>query len=70
MLLVRDRTIRLTGDAENYVVNCSDQTVIICFVEEGAGTVTIKLDKLPVLIAELSAINRKCGQLNVTPEMW
>ena len=21
-------------------------------------------------IAELSAINRKCGQLNVTPEMW
>ena len=70
VLLVRDRTIRLVGDAENYVVDCGKQTVIICFKEENAEPVAIKLDKLPALIAELSAISRKCGQLNVAPEMW
>ena len=69
VLLVMDRTVRLSGDTADYEINCSERTVKR-YPKESGIALTIDLDKLPTMIAELSAINRKLGTLTVTTEMW
>ena len=69
VLLVTDRTVRLSGDTADYEINCSERTVKRYSKESGIA-LTIALDQLPTMIAELSAINRKLDALTVTTEMW
>ena len=69
VLLVMDRTVRLSGDTADYEINCSERTVKR-YPKESGIALTIDLDKLPTMIAELSAINRKLDALTVTTEMW
>ena len=40
------------------------------YPKESGIALTISLDQLPTMIAELSAINRKLDALTVTTEMW
>lgn len=69
VLLVMDRTVRLSGDTADYEINCYERTVKR-YPKESGIALTIDLDKLPTMIAELSAINRKLDALTVTTEMW
>lgn len=69
VLLVTDRTVRLSGDTADYEINCSERTVKR-YPKESGIALTIALDQLPAMIAELSAINCKLDALTVTTEMW
>ena len=69
VLRVTDRTMCLMGDKAKYTIYFTSGNVH-CEIEEESRAFRLKIDELPAIIAELSAINRKCDTLKMTTEMW
>lgn len=69
VLLVTDRTVCLMGDKAKYTIYFTSGNVH-CEIEEESRSFRLKIDELPAIIAELSAIQRKCDALKMTTEMW
>lgn len=67
VLLVTGRVIALKGESATYTINCGNSTVS-CTIRD--RVFQLNLDELPAIIAELSAIQRKCDALKMTTEMW
>ena len=70
VLLVTDRTIELHGDKVKYSIFMSAGSVLCEFDDDTTRTICLNVDELPAIIAELSAIQRKCDTLKMTTEMW
>ena len=67
VLLVTGRVIALKGESATYTINCGNSSVS-CTIRD--RVFQLNLDELPAVIAELSAIQRKCDALKMTTEMW
>lgn len=67
VLLVTGRVIALKGESATYTINCGNSSVS-CTIRD--RVFQLNLDELPAIIAELSAIQRKCDALKMTTEMW
>ncbi len=67
-LVVQNRTIELHGLENTYIIDSKKGEVLVNMSDESG--MIINFDKLPALVNELRAIQRKISELTVKNEMW
>lgn len=67
-LVVQNRTIELHGLENTYIIDSKKGELLVNMADENG--MIINLDKLPALVNELRAIQRKVSELTVKNEMW
>ena len=66
-LAVVGRSVSLMGNAAEYSIDCSSDSVNI---KIGEGSVVVPLQKMESLIKELAAIMRNVSRVKIGNEMW